>query len=262
MPLANPVGLPTHIASVAPGLPFPAARGVLWQAGPGQFLLSVPGVARYLVTDGQTITIDPAPGATEADINRFLQMTPLAALYFQRGRPVFHAAACTLNGRAILLAGDSGAGKSTLLAALLQRGWTMLADDLALVELNDSGAPAVRPNPAPLCLWPEARQKLGPLPAEAGIPGASSSGVPVSAIYWLSVHSGNRVETETVTGAARFSVLNILLYNSHIADALLDRAAYLVIAGKLIQTVPIIHLRRPRGQWSIPALIDAIAQKF
>ena len=251
---------PIEIASVPPDLPQPTARGVLWQAGPGQFLLAVPEVARYLVSDGRQITVDPAPGASEADVARFALMTPLAALWYQRGQVALHAAAGLLppGGGATLLAGDSGAGKSTLLAALLQQGWTMLADDLAVVKVGGDGAPVVRPTPAPLRLWPDAQQELGALPEEAGISGVSPQSRPVSAIYWLTVHNGRRLETETLTGAARFRALGSLLYNSRIADALLGKAAYLSCASRLAQTVPVIRLRRPRGRWSVPELAEII----
>lgn len=254
------LNLPIQLSPVPPDLPQPTARGVLWQAGPECFLLAVPEVARYLVTDGRQITVDPAPGASEAAVARFAMMTPLAALWYQRGQLALHAAAGLppTGGGAILLAGDSGAGKSSLLAALLQQGWTMLADDLAVVEVAGDGAPVVRPTPAPLRLWPDAQQEVGALPEEAGISGVSPQSRPISAIYWLTVHNGSRLETETLTGAARFRALGSLLYNSRIADALLDKAAYLSCASRLAQTVPVIRLRRPRGRWSVPELAEVI----
>src|SRR5579871_2989591 len=116
-----------------------AMRGVLWQAAKDRFLLEVPSVARYLVEHGRRIAIAPTDGAAQADVVRFLRMAPLAALLYQRGVLVFHAAAATFGDEAVLLAGDSGAGKSALLARLVARGWTMLADDLAIVDCDAAG---------------------------------------------------------------------------------------------------------------------------
>ena len=81
-----------QFAPVVSTLEGATARGVLWHAAPGRFLLQVPDVARYLVSDGAVITIDRAPAARDEEVMRFLNLTPLAALLFQRGNLAFHAA--------------------------------------------------------------------------------------------------------------------------------------------------------------------------
>ncbi len=48
---------------------------------------------------------------------------------------VIHAAVVERHGRALLLPAPSGAGKSTLCAALVQRGWRLLSDELALLDI-------------------------------------------------------------------------------------------------------------------------------
>ena len=53
----------TQFAPFAAMLEGATARGVLWQAAPGRFLLDVPDVARYLVSGGAVITIDRTPTA-------------------------------------------------------------------------------------------------------------------------------------------------------------------------------------------------------
>ncbi|MGB8276295.1 MAG: HprK-related kinase A [Alphaproteobacteria bacterium] len=49
---------------------------------------------------------------------------------------VFHAAAVERRGAALILPGDSGSGKSTLCAGLVARGWRLLSDELALLDLD------------------------------------------------------------------------------------------------------------------------------
>lgn len=61
-----------------------------------------------------------------------------------------HAAAASIDGAAILLAGPAGAGKSTLLVQLVDRGWDLLADDM--VALRPAGGEAL-----PLPFSPEVR---------------------------------------------------------------------------------------------------------
>jgi hypothetical protein len=50
---------------------------------------------------------------------------------------VVHAAAIERGGRVAILPGAPGAGKSTLTAALVQRGWRLLSDELALIRPAD-----------------------------------------------------------------------------------------------------------------------------
>ena len=262
-------------ASVPKILNGATARGVLWQAAAGRFLLDVPGVARYLVEDGKQISIEPIPQADKTEVDFFLQMTPLASLLFQRGTLAFHAAVAATRHGAVLLAGDSGAGKSTLLASLHKRGWRMLADDLTVVDLDEDGSPIVFPICPNILLWPDAMKKME---ITAGSnhdycydngrqslfiqTGFSSDPEILRAVYWLSVHNKNEIEIKELTGTERFIAWGALLYNSHIADALLDRAVYFQKASAISDTTPLRRLIRPRGQWSVDDLADILVSEW
>ncbi len=59
---------------------------------------------------------------------------------------IVHAAAIERGGRVAILPGAPGAGKSTLTAALVQRGWRLLSDELALIRPSDRHVvPLARP---------------------------------------------------------------------------------------------------------------------
>ena len=81
----------------------------------------------------------------------------------------------------------------------------------------------------------------------------------LGAIYWLSVHNRGGVEASELSGIDRFRAIGSLMYNTYIADALLDRTVYLHKAGAVAQTVSIHRLGRPRGHWCIDALVDKIS---
>ncbi len=59
---------------------------------------------------------------------------------------ILHAAVLAREGRAVMLPAPPGSGKSTLCAALMLRGWRLLSDELALIDLADGRlVPLARP---------------------------------------------------------------------------------------------------------------------
>lgn len=59
---------------------------------------------------------------------------------------IIHAAVIERGGRAAILPAPPGSGKSTLCTALVHRGWRLLSDELALIQLSDGAvAPMTRP---------------------------------------------------------------------------------------------------------------------
>ena len=80
---------------------------------------------------------------------------------------VLHAGCVAWKGRGLVLAGGSGAGKSTLVAALIQRGFSYLSDELAGYSPADCSGPTRSPldsipGPAPCLLRSRpARTRMG-----------------------------------------------------------------------------------------------------
>ena len=265
-------GAEIHLGRVGAELPGATSSGVLWQAATGRFLLRVPGVARYLVEGGEGITVDVETRATSDEVRRFLLGTPLAAVYLQRGMPVLHAAVVAPPGGsgALVLAGDSGSGKSVLAASLWARGYQVVADDLAPITVDDSGTPVVLPTAGALILWPDAVERLGLANCEPTVCGPEGrrlridpgnfapEPVPVAAVWRLTTHSPD-IEVVDITGVDRFAAVGTFSFNSRIADALLDRHAYLTLAGAVAASaIPIRRLARPRGRWSVNELADTV----
>lgn len=259
------VGIKT--ASIPPVLKGATARGILWQAAPGRFLLDVPEVSQYLVEDGRLVTIEPVPQAGKDKVNRFFQMTPLAALLFQRGITAFHAAAAAGPQGAVLLAGDSCAGKSTLLMELLKRGWKMLSDDLSVVALNDNGTASALPTFPDVVLWRDTLDKFNMENTgkyrQTVCMEEQFTNTPqrLKAIYQLLVHNKNEIEISSTEGVDRFSALSKLLYNTRVADALLDRTSYMQSAAAIARNVSMRTLLRPKGRWSSEELADVVEKE-
>jgi len=137
-----------------------SAAGPTWQIAGKQFLLRIPDIARFLLSDGREIVFAPESDDGLADVPIFILGTVLGILLHQREQIVLHASAIRVNGKAVLFAGASGAGKSTLAAALAQRGYPLVTDDVCTLTLDGSGAPLVHPDGRQLKLWAQAIERL------------------------------------------------------------------------------------------------------
>lgn len=73
-----------------------------------------------------------AHGLLAAEMGMNLQM----ALGWRR-HLLLHASTVEKDGRALLMSGESGSGKSTLAALLGERGWRLMGDEFALIDLVD-----------------------------------------------------------------------------------------------------------------------------
>jgi len=84
----------------------------------------------FILPDAAPLPLAHALLAAEMGMN--LQMALGARRWL-----LLHAAAVARDGRALLITGHSGAGKSTLAALLGERGWRLMGDEFALVDLAD-----------------------------------------------------------------------------------------------------------------------------
>ena len=139
----------------------PTKQSFLYQAKPNHFLLNLNQIARFWVQDGKQITIEPAAESHEDTIRLFLLGSVLGALLHQRGQVILHGSAVETERGAVVFTGPSGVGKSTLAAALQQRGYRVLADDVCSIVYDETVREAqVHPGLAHLKLWADAAQQL------------------------------------------------------------------------------------------------------
>lgn len=84
----------------------------------------------YVLPDAAPMAL--AHGLLAAEMGMNLQMA-----LGQKSFLLLHAASVEKDGRAVILTGESGAGKSTLAAMLGERGWRLMGDEFALLDLAD-----------------------------------------------------------------------------------------------------------------------------
>ncbi len=84
----------------------------------------------YILPDALPLAL--AHGLLAAEMGMNLQMA-----LGQKRFLLLHAASAEKDGRALIMTGESGAGKSTLAALLGERGWRLMGDEFALLDLDE-----------------------------------------------------------------------------------------------------------------------------
>lgn len=84
----------------------------------------------YMLPDAAPLPLSMGLLAAEMGMN--LQMALGQKRYL-----LLHASSAEKDGRALIMTGESGAGKSTLSALLGERGWRLMGDEFALLDLAD-----------------------------------------------------------------------------------------------------------------------------
>jgi hypothetical protein len=240
------------------------------QAGAGdRYLIELPGIAHYAVSR-EAVTIVLAADAQMMDARRLQRGAPAAAQHLLRGDAPLHAATLHAPQGAVVIAGRSASGKSTVAAALYQRGYGILADDLTCLHLL-AGQPAVLPGYAGVTLWSDAAVRLGiSIAASDRVHPAldkyvvtpempcTDQPVPLRAIFLLSVYNAPAVTVEAVTGVEKFQIIGHHTYNTRLTDALVSRDAFFALSAAIATSVPVWRIRRPRQAWTAEQIADQI----
>ena len=129
-------------------------------AAEGVVEFRVPQVAVFRITDGRRIEVYADGGADEDRIRLYVLGSCMGAVLLQRRVLPLHGSVVARNGRAYAIVGQSGAGKSTLSAALLERGFRLLTDDVAAIFFDERGKPLVMPAYPQQKLWQDSIDRL------------------------------------------------------------------------------------------------------
>jgi len=139
--------------------PIPPQDAYLRAVEGGGLALQIPNVARFLISGGDSIVIDPVPGAGERELRVYLLGSAFGALLHQRGLLPLHANCVEIEGHAVAFLGRSGAGKSTLAHWFQRNGHAVLADDVSAIAPGDP--PLALPGVPRLRLWHDALEAAG-----------------------------------------------------------------------------------------------------
>jgi hypothetical protein len=236
-----------------------------------QYLLCVAGIARYLVTEGREIVVEPDASALPLDVRAYLLGAIFVVLCQQRGLLPLHASAVAGKSGVVAFLANSGQGKSTLAAHLAQRGFLVIADDICLIDAALPGAAMVIPTAPWLKLWRNSLENLG-RQAE-GLDRVFSDDdkyrLPLDpvlqpkAICKVVFLEGNEVSStatviEEVPRVEAVPMLMNLTHHSYLLEATGQREENFLRCGRVLSQARAYRLLRPWGLTHMESTVDAL----
>ena len=220
---------------------------------PDHALISIEDVGLFQVNQGREILVHPFPNADGRLVQRYLLGSIMAILLSQRERLVLHASVIDLAGRGIAFLGASGAGKSSTAAAFLSRGYPILVDDIAAIELTEESAHLYPAFPQ-LKLSRQAVQAIGVDPKRLYylddledklsfriIQPISDLPVQLKRIYMIT--DGSQIEFQQLT--SQQAVVELVRYTMPSSFIHLDYESHFRKCVSLVNQVEIFRLIRP-----------------
>jgi hypothetical protein len=252
----------------------------IWDVDNGEFLrvLYRDGIEFWLDRHLTTLWAYWPTGSSLQDTLSYLVGPILGLLLRLRGIVCLHASSVSINDRAVVFLGSEGAGKSTTAAALAQRGYAVLSDDIvALVE----GRHEFQTLPAypRVNLWPDSVSLLygspDALPAvslgwdkrclnlgEAEGTKFEERSLPLGVIYVLGESAGGSEKgVEVVSQKTALMILVANTYASNCLDAT-QRAKEFEILSRMVATVPVRKIVRGKSVAEVEPFCAAIQRDF
>ena len=249
------------------GIPNPLYHGLLYQVNEVCFWLTVPDVARFLISGGNSIIVEPFAGVDEDSIRVFILGSCMGALLMQRNLFLLHGNAIKVGSNCISFAGNSGVGKSTLSAAFFKRGYSILADDVCAVDSIGH----VLPSFPQIKLWldasthlkieTEALRKIRPNIDKFAVPLGTqfhSDPLTLKVVYILQSHNKDDFKFSTISGMNKLKPLQNNTYRRAYLKGMGKEKAYFNQCGTLSNQIHLVNIVRPQHGFKLDKLVNLI----
>jgi hypothetical protein len=236
-----------------------SVKGSYYQAAANRLLLIINGVAKYLVSEGKEILIEPNLPSKDEEVRLFLLGSAFGALLHQRGLLPLHGSAIEADGGAVVFLGPSGLGKSTLAGAFYKRGYRVMTDDVCVLSISPEKTPMVTPGYPQLKLGTKVARKLGEnfsklrrLQAELGkhgLPlreGYCDQPLPLRRLYLLSTGGTQGFKVIPLEGVEKLTVLLNNTYRYCLLAGQDNKVLHFKLCGVLAQFASVSRVIRPR----------------
>lgn len=244
------------------------------QAREDDILITIRGVARFLLHAGREITIAPHPESESDEVRAYLLGTILGLLCHQRELLPLHANAIALDGQAFAFAGPSGVGKSTLAAYFQHRGHRLLTDDVCVLSFPQSGVPLAWPGIPRIRLWKDSARMLDKMTEELkpifgrlekyNLPCeliATGQGLPLQRIYILDIEGkDSSAEITPVTGAEAMEAVMAQTFRREFLGVMDSTQQRFLRNIVLLRRVAVFHVPWHHDYDALPAKAERLEQ--
>ncbi|MEA5557104.1 serine/threonine protein kinase [Nodularia spumigena] len=232
----------------------------------------------YIDAEGSHISASWTLGFLE-DVAALLLGQVLACTLRLRGMLCFHACVVQIGQHAIAIVGESGAGKSTTAAALAKEGYSILSDDIAVLNDVDQDW-LVQPGYPRLRLWPQtihalygledgldrifsfSEKRFVELVADSSetVWKFQSDPLPLAAIYVLGKRQPELAAPMIETISPATAVMTLMAHRSvsHLKLGMDKQAQEFAGLSRVAMTVPIRKVSRSDSLTTLPQLCAAI----
>lgn len=267
---SNPNQISIKFAEVsAQGLQTSTTNGLYYQANESELWLTIPGIARFLVSHGNQILVHPLGNTDEDTLRVFLLGSCMGALLMQRNLFLLHGNAIKMGEHSIAFAGHSGAGKSTVSGAFYKRGYSILADDVCAISSEGH----VMPSFPQIKLWQDAATHLGietkclrkirPRIEKFAVPLEHqfySETLPLKLIYILQVHNKDEFNFELIDGVKKLRPLQNNSYRKVYLKGLAKEKTHFLRTAQLANQTLVVSITRPTHQFKLDELMTLIKE--
>ncbi|WP_371396764.1 hypothetical protein [Fretibacter rubidus] len=242
------------------------------QATDVEIRLNIPDKLTLSIVGGAHIYYQAAPGVDEATLRLYILGSGFGALLQQRGYLVLHGNAVKMtDGGGLICVGPSGIGKSTTAAAMMQRGYKIIADDVCPITT----AGIVIPGMPRIKLWEDAAAHLSvstdglrhimPGMAKYNLPlgeAYATGGLKVKTLVELDTHEGADIIVEPVMGVEKFMLLKRNSYRYEYLLAMNSAADHFKKAEHFIAGLSMYKVKRPKDGFAIDRLLDRLINLY
>lgn len=233
---------------------------------------SIKGTATYYIKDANSIQVEAFPEADKQKVKTFLLGSAFGMLLIRRKSIAIHGGAVQINEKGIIVTGDSGAGKSTLTAALREKGYDFLADDVSVIGEDENNNLMIMPGYPQQKLCSDAVEKFNYCNSSsikkvdedrdkyaiAIENNFRKTAAKLKAIYELSVADVDKVEVRKVTGTEKLNVIFNNIFRFGLVNYTGMDTVYFKKCVQLAKNIEIYKIKRPKEGYTTEQQIKII----
>jgi len=247
----------------------PLVHTVLVDVHPECAIVRIPSLVSFKVENsGKRIVVDIQRGVDPAEIQPFLLGIGLALSCYQRGLIPLNGCAVSKENIAVAILGRSGCGKSTLAAAMVNRGYKLVSDDILILD-PDTGY--VTPTYPILGLWQDSIRMLGILSGHLKRmrPGLEKWSLPVQGVFHdqhchlksvilLSSQLATSPKISRLNSVPALAKVHSRLYSPRLARMPGMQQRSFATCNRLIEQASVFEVNRTAERNDLNTLIDLI----